>query len=261
MRELQEFRGESESQLADKDLQRRVRVWSIQSTIFGSDSVHLDIDYVMYRETSSKKLVEDWLDTINTSDDDDEIALSEKQPQENPGTRVDPVRPAHPQGQEQVEGTMMPPQLTSHRRIPSDYVDSFNTSNLPSYTRSFSSSPPRAIFTLEQRELKHQRDLARRESREFDTSGSFAAQSPNLGHHHSFDLDMQHSPMLPSQQTTLYREHHQIEIFSLSDPQPQLSVGNQPPSPGYDPPSISPRLGPQQSQTVLGLLPLQNWLG
>ena len=44
-------------------------------------------------------------------------------------------------------------------------LDPFNIpSNTPSFTRSISSSPP-TLFTPEQRELKRQRDLARRESK------------------------------------------------------------------------------------------------
>jgi hypothetical protein len=60
-------------------------------------------------------------------------------------------------------------------------LDPFNMSSTVSpYAKSLSSSPPQPLFTPEQRELKRQRDLARRESktkqrRDRSTSNSYTA--------------------------------------------------------------------------------------
>jgi hypothetical protein len=64
-------------------------------------------------------------------------------------------------------------------------INPFNLSNtLSSYPKTIASSPPPALFTPEQRELKRQRDLARRESKtklRRDRSISNPYQSSQIG--------------------------------------------------------------------------------
>lgn len=68
-------------------------------------------------------------------------------------------------------------------------LGSFNmSSNMPTYAKSLSSSPPQAIFTPEQRELKRQRDLARRESKSKQRRERSTSNPYSISHNTTPDL-------------------------------------------------------------------------
>jgi hypothetical protein len=80
-------------------------------------------------------------------------------------------------------------------------MDPFNEPvTLPSYPRSASSSPPQALFTPEQRELKRQRDQARRDSKTRIRRDRSTSQS------HSYNGSLSTTPDLDSRSASIYSQ-------------------------------------------------------
>lgn len=190
---------------------------------------------------------------------DPQLFMNELSPQSvNPS-----VNPAELNMSSPPNHTSTPPGfLQPDSRSPSAHQSpSFNQGQFqssPGHSRHASLGPESAAFPQAQNHVEWGHMLPpqfqghRRTPSEYsDVSVSSAAPSPNMGHHDSFEpLEHHHSPM-QNPNDAMYQEIAGIGSFTLSDSQVQHGAS---PGRGLSPahsPSISPRLGPQQSPNLI----------
>lgn len=121
--------------------------------------------------------------------------------------------------------------------MPHDYTSAYTTGSEPSLTppsvtSSLTSSPPRHVFTPEQRELKRQQDRARRDSRQLSRLRRVSSQT-------SYMESPSMSP-IPDVATTMDMPAYSTSTAPISLLSEPAGLPQQPYMPSYSPPLNDP---------------------